>query len=102
MQVWNGSLSKPAGVAQASRFGIDERFIAYLAVLCNAVYVPGSWLCTWLLRSHGLAKVLGETEFGNVVGEWPPFMLSCSTRTLLGTSASLLVTSALLVVTRSY
>lgn len=44
--------------ATAHRFDIDKRFVAYLAVLCNAVYVPGSWLCTWLLRSHGLAKVV--------------------------------------------
>ena len=56
--------------ATASRFDVDERFVAYLAVLCNAVYVPGSWLCTWLLRSYGLAKadVIPENHgiFGRV------------------------------------
>ena len=53
--LWLSFAATPA--ATASRFDVDERFVAYLAVLCNAVYVPGSWLCTWLLRSHGLAKV---------------------------------------------
>ena len=52
--LWLSFAATPA--ATASRFDVDERFVAYLAVLCNAVYVPGSWLCTWLLRSHGLAK----------------------------------------------
>ena len=59
---------------QATRFDIDERFVAYLAVLCNAVYVPSSWLCTWLLRSHGLAKVAREQEM--LVGEKRPETLS--------------------------
>mmetsp|Transcript_14087 Transcript_14087/g.32133 ORF Transcript_14087/g.32133 Transcript_14087/m.32133 type:complete len:456 (+) Transcript_14087:17-1384(+) len=44
--------------ATAKRYGIKEEYIASLAVLCNAVYVPGSWLSTWLLRSSGLAKVV--------------------------------------------
>eukprot|EP00435_Cladocopium_sp_Y103_P033185 s77_g8.t1 len=54
--LWLSFAATPA--ATASRFDVDERFVAYLAVLCNAVYVPGSWLCTWLLRSSGLAKVM--------------------------------------------
>ena len=44
--------------ATARRYSIPEDFVASLAVLCNAVYVPGSWICTALLRSSGLAKVM--------------------------------------------
>ncbi|CAK9054293.1 unnamed protein product [Durusdinium trenchii] len=70
--------------ATASRFGIDERFIAYLAVLCNAVYVPGSWLCTWLLRSHGLAKVMGVACWLQLVGGFLRWLSDLLLRPLSG------------------
>ncbi|CAJ1372632.1 unnamed protein product [Effrenium voratum] len=54
--LWLSFAATPYAIAR--RFDIDERFVSSLAVLCNAVYVPGSWLCTWLLRSFGLARVV--------------------------------------------
>ena len=54
--------------ATARRYNIPEQYVASLAVLCNAVYVPGSWICTALLRSSGLARVMKVACWLQLIG----------------------------------
>ena len=73
--------------ATARRYSIPEPYVASLAVLCNAVYVPGSWICTALLRSSGLARVMKVACWLQLLGSLIRIIADAAFRPLSGTFA---------------
>eukprot|EP00439_Symbiodinium_sp_Y106_P046137 s3608_g5.t2 len=77
--------------ATARRYDIPEQYVASLAVLCNAVYVPGSWICTALLRSSGLARVIKVACWLQLLGSLIRFLADAAFRRWSGPLAFLLL-----------
>ena len=75
--------------ATARRYDIPEQYVASLAVLCNAVYVPGSWICTAILRSSGLARVIKFACWLQLLGSLIRFLADAAFRRWSGPFAFL-------------